>query len=293
MRVPPDSPGSTPGQAIAGRRPHSRPAGRARRLLPVVALALLVPLGSACAAAVDGQASRDGNEVPVTGTAAASTAPRSDTTVPRTTTPSASTSATSASARPGHGSATTPSSPTRPSTTRPTTTASAAAGPAPTGAAWTWVLPAGLQDWEVLADDGTTVVRRSGDCLLALSAMSDLPSMTDMDLARQHLRLVANAYQHALLPQATPAGQYVSTSTDPVRLGDPTKTAPPAVHLQLSGFHNVIPDLSVTDQTYAFATSGGGQGLAVSTACTDAAFAARYDSEIAPLIGDLGVDTGL
>lgn len=272
--------GLAPGRATTGR---SRRSGRLCGLL--TAAAVLVPL-AACSAVGGG----------VGGGVAGSATPASAVEPTRSSLASGVSTSPEPTRRPRASAAapTWTAVPRSTATAGPTDATSPAGPSAPAGkAAWTWVVPDGLQTWVQVADDGTTVVRRSGGCLVLLSVLDELPSTTDEDLARQHLRLTVEIYQRLLAPTVSPSGKYVATALDPLRLEDPTRTAPPTVHLQLSGFDNVVPDLGLTDRTYAFATDGGGPGLAVSTACADSEFATRYDTEIAPLISDLGVDTGI
>lgn len=185
-------------------------------------------------------------------------------------------------------------------TARPSTPASSeglrtgrASGTTPATAGWSIVAPAGLQSWETIPGDDVSQGWRSGDCIVMVSAPAEVPAMTDERLARAHAKYALNTFVAEVDPTMTETGEARGQQTDPLRVSDPTRLDPPAVHLQLSGFRFEFPAVGLTDQTYSFVTQGGGQGLVVSTTCRTADFTARYDTEIAPLISDLGVDTGI
>ncbi len=262
------------------RRPHRVRAGRA------AASALLGgALLCACAPAISGLAA-PGSAVEATSGSHADDP--LTTSAPSVVTPTPSSSRSSATAR-------TSATPARPST--PASSAMRDTSPmsdaAPPPAGWSIIAPAGLQSWETIPGDDVSWGWRSGNCVVVVSAPQNLPEMTDERFARAHAKYTFTAFTAEVDPTMTDTGEARGQEIDPLRVSDPTRVEPPAVHLQLSGFRFEFPTIGVTDQTYSFVTQGGGQGLAVSVDCTTADFTARYDSEIAPLISDLGVDTGI
>ncbi|TKV58657.1 hypothetical protein FDO65_14120 [Nakamurella flava] len=210
-----------------------------------------------------------------------------------TSAPSVASSAPSSS----RGSATTrtPTTTARPSTPASSEVLGAGTTPgsAPAPAGWSIVAPAGLQSWDAIPGDDISWGWHSGNCVVVVSAPQNLPEMTDERFARAHAKYSFTAFAAEVDPTMTETGEARGQETDPLRVSDPTRVEPPAVHLQLSGFRFEFPTIGVTDQTYSFVTQGGGQGFAVSVVCSTADFTARYDSEIAPFISDLGVDTGI
>lgn len=281
---------------------------RSDRLTRPIAAALLVgavtvvSLTTACAPTVAGQAAPANGAMTSTRSAGTPTTDPSPSTRPRTSTASP-TPRTSTHA-PGTRTDTQPALPaadgTDPlagsavTTSTATDRAGTGTGPATAAAAgWAVVPPAGLETWQSVPADDVSWIWRSDTCLLVVSAPADVPDMTDERFARAHLRYAVNQWITQIEPTITESGDYLSQDTDPVRVSDPTRTQPPAVHLQLSGFRYHFPTIGVTDQTYSFVTQGGGQGFVVSAVCSEGDFSRRYDTEIAALVAGLGVDTGI
>lgn len=298
---------SRPGPPPA--RLHLRPRRPVRSARLISGVLLVGVLATGCASVTAGQATpAAGGATASSGGATAAGAPVDDalgagatpsaggrSTAATTARPTPSSSTGSTTGRPGSEGSSAATSTALPSAAPPSPAPSSATGAPAAGdpVAWLVVPPAGLQAWQAVPADDVSQIWRSGNCLVVVSAPADVPDMTDERFARAHVRYAVNQWIAQVDPSTTESGDYLTQETDPLRVSDPTRTEPPAVHLQLSGFRNDFPAIGVTDQTYSFVTQGGGQGLVVSTVCSQGEFASRYDPEIAPLVADLGVDTGI